>query len=190
MADFLSCIQCSTGGRDFNSISDMRLEFSEDVTEHSVSIDIYDNMIHEGDRSFGVQLYLVSGTRTLVGPSAAVIMIVEDDQPSSECVLDKLYCTPLLVRNCYVYFLGMSCHFASTCGGVPFPVESITECCSELKGSSISFTADGGTCQPCISKSSLAGVCMYIVFSGCTFHLNLEQIMWLLVCMYVYLRNL
>lgn len=141
----------------------MRLEFSEDVIEHSVSIDIYDNMIYEGDRSFSVQLYLVSGTRTLVSPSAAVITIIEDDQPSRECVLDKLYmhvCTPLLVQNsnnyyCDMYFSGMSCHLASTCGGVSFPVESISGCCSELKGSSISFTADGGTCQPCIGESSL-----------------------------------
>lgn len=159
MANFLClCTRYSTGGRDFNSISDMRLEFSEDVIEHSVSIDIYDNMIYEGDRSFSVQLYLVSGTRTLVSPSAAVITIMEDDQPSGECVLDKLYMYMYIYKcnyYCDMYFSGMSCHLASTCGGVSFSVESISGCCSELKGSSISFTADGGTCQPCIGKSSL-----------------------------------
>ena len=48
--------------------------------------------------------------------------------------------------------VGMTCHREDECGGAPFPVQSITMCCSELKGSSISFTASGGICQPCISK--------------------------------------
>ena len=58
-------------------------------------------------------------------------------------------------RQCvHIIPVGMSCHFSSECGGtpVPFPVDSISKCCLELKGSSISFTANGGTCQPCIGK--------------------------------------
>ena len=60
------------------------MEFDGDVTEHRLSINIYDNMIYEGDKSFGIQLYLVSGTGTLISPSAMVITITEDDQPPSK----------------------------------------------------------------------------------------------------------
>ena len=60
------------------------MEFDGDVTQHRLSINIYDNMIYEGDKSFGIQLYLVSGTGTLISPSAMVITITEDDQPPSK----------------------------------------------------------------------------------------------------------
>ena len=55
----------------------------------------------------------------------------------------------LYISLCFTC-IEMSCHFARDCQDtVTFPALSIDQCCSV--GSSISFTAAGGTCQPCIS---------------------------------------
>lgn len=65
----------------------------------------------------------------------------------------------------------MTCHFASGCqdtvNGTSFPAQSIEQCCS-VGGSSISFTAASGTCQPCISKCCIHVCTMYSFLAAYT----------------------
>ena len=79
--------------------------------------------------------------------------------------LGSIHCR---TKNCFVLsFLGLciyiralllslavviSCHLESDCTGIGFQVTNISQCCVEFQGSSVSFTAAGGTCQPCIRE--------------------------------------
>jgi hypothetical protein len=131
MVAFSTLSRTAIGDKDFESIQST-LVFDGDHLEHKVPIAIYDNSIRETVKTFSVQLSLISGVRTRLMPSAMNVIIEEDDAVNV-----------------------MTCHFASDCrdtlNGTRFPAQSIDQCCSVLNGSSISFTAAGRTCQPCIN---------------------------------------
>ena len=76
----------STGGKDFEVVKDMRIDFHPNVTERVVMINIFDNMVYEGNKLFGVQLNLVSGVRTHISPSTVTVDITEDDQQPSKYI--------------------------------------------------------------------------------------------------------
>ena len=60
--------------------------------------------------------------------------------------------------------VAISCHLESDCTGIGLQVTNISQCCVEFQGSSVSFTAAGGTCQPCIREYILhVHVCVSVL---------------------------
>ena len=77
-----------------------------------------------------------------------------------------------------LYFVEMNCHFESGCKDEGVFTESIESCCLR-QGSSVSTTAAGGMCYPCISKYS---VCVgKSTFNTCVVPISLVAILSLCI---------